>query len=555
MGIPSYFAYIIRNHKKIIGKLDVLTDSTKTDTYVNMHNLYLDCNSIIYDALQKHDQNSIDNDYEANIIKNVCRKIDEYISVIKPSDNIFIAFDGIPPVAKLSQQKNRRYKSWYQNHIFNIVDKWDTANITPGTPFMNRLNNDIQKYFKNGASKYNVKNMIVSCSDEPGEGEHKIYNYIRCNSIQHKETNTVIYGLDADLIMLSLNHLHYCKNIYLYREAPVFISSLDSELNPDEHYLLNMGIFRSELHNIMMNEYNIQKGADECIRDYIFMCFLLGNDFMPHFPALNIRTNGIDLLLQLYKTLFGNNNKTLVCEEPTKNGIGENSGITNIKICWKNLKLFIKQFGDNEEELLINIYKNREKMERRIWPESEELDKRIDKFINIPVQSRTIERFINPRENGWRWRYYKSVFGKDITVDSVKNEWLKDLCINYLETLEWTYKYYTIGCVDWQFNYVYNYPPLFQDLVHYIPYFDNEFLGEQAKYNPLDVRTTLAYVLPNRSLHMMDSEFVKKLLKEWPDYYRTDYEFQWAFCRYFWECHVEFPPIDINKFNESVKSY
>ena len=547
MGIPSYFAYIIRNHKKIIGKLEVLTDPTKTDTYVKMNNLYLDCNSIIYDSLQREECNGQENNYEDTIIKTVCKKIDEYINVIKPSDNIFIAFDGIPPVAKLSQQKNRRYKAWYQNRIFNIVDKWDTANITPGTPFMTKLNNEVQKYFINGAIRYGVKNIVVSCSDEVGEGEHKIYNYIRCNPVEHKGSNTVIYGLDADLIMLSLNHIHYCNNIHLYREAPVFISSLDSELSPNEHYLLDMGMFRKELHNVMMNEYDIRKGADDCIRDYIFMCFLLGNDFMPHFPALNIRANGIDLLLQLYKSLFGNNNKTLVCEESTNDG-----EIKNIKICWKNLKLFIKQFGDNEEELLLNIYKIREKMERRVWPESEDLNERMDKFTSIPVQSRNVEKFINPRESGWRWRYYKSVFGKDI---SVHENWLKDLCINYLETLEWTYKYYTIGCVDWQFYYKYTYPPLFQDLVHFIPYFDNEFLGEKAKHNPLDVKTTLAYVLPNRSLHMMDAGFVKKLLAEWGDYYKADYEFTWAFCRYFWECHVEFPPIDIKRFNECIKGY
>ena len=208
MGIPSYFAYIIRNHKKIIGKLEVLTDPTKTDTYVKMNNLYLDCNSIIYDSLQRDECNGQENNYEDTIIKTVCKKIDEYINVIKPSDNIFIAFDGIPPVAKLSQQKNRRYKAWYQNRIFNIVDKWDTANITPGTPFMTKLNNEVQKYFINGAIRYGVKNIVVSCSDEVGEGEHKIYNYIRCNPVEHKGSNTVIYGLDADLIMLSLNHLH-----------------------------------------------------------------------------------------------------------------------------------------------------------------------------------------------------------------------------------------------------------------------------------------------------------------------------------------------------------
>ena len=65
-------------------------------------------------------------------------------------------------------------------------------------------------YFDN-YHKFNVKNIIISASDEPGEGEHKIFEYIRTHQDEHKNSNTIIYGLDADLIMLTLNHLRICK--------------------------------------------------------------------------------------------------------------------------------------------------------------------------------------------------------------------------------------------------------------------------------------------------------------------------------------------------------
>ena len=43
MGIPYYFSYLIKNHSLIISKLQFLNN--------NIHNLFLDCNSLIYDTL------------------------------------------------------------------------------------------------------------------------------------------------------------------------------------------------------------------------------------------------------------------------------------------------------------------------------------------------------------------------------------------------------------------------------------------------------------------------------------------------------------------------
>ena len=134
-----------------------------------------------------------------------------------------------------------------------------------------------------------------------------------------------------------------------------------------------------------------------------------------------------------------------------------------------------------------------------------------------------------------------SIFNVDVDTDN--SSFIKTLCLNYLETLEWTYKYYTIGCQDWQACYRYDYPPLFQDLYHYIPYFDTEMISTR-NMEPLDVNTTLAYVLPRKSLYLLDDKFEKYLLEHWSEYYRDDYNFQWAFCRYFWESHPKLPEIN-----------
>ena len=139
MGIPYYFASLIRNHKNIVKNLESIT---------NIHNLYLDSNSIIYDSLDfTLFQNK--SQFENLIIQKVVDKIELIIKTINPSKNIIVAFDGVPPIAKLNQQKNRRYKSWSQEEITKSINKiehqvkWNSAAITPGTNFMDKLDKKI----------------------------------------------------------------------------------------------------------------------------------------------------------------------------------------------------------------------------------------------------------------------------------------------------------------------------------------------------------------------------------------------------------------------------
>ena len=115
MGIPSMFAYIVKNHSTIIKKL--AAHKKKID------NLYLDCNSIIYDVVHNIDFTKLVESDVDTIIRSVFNKIDEYIFQIKPNNIVYIAFDGVAPVAKLEQQRSRRFKSLFQNNISKNIFK------------------------------------------------------------------------------------------------------------------------------------------------------------------------------------------------------------------------------------------------------------------------------------------------------------------------------------------------------------------------------------------------------------------------------------------------
>ena len=528
MGIPSYFSYIVKNHSNIIKKLNKNT--------ININNLYMDCNSIIYDAVRLIKQNNISvNNTTTFIINSVIHKIEEYIALLTPNNNIYIAFDGVAPVAKLEQQRNRRYKTWYQNEISNTIfekantDTWNTTAITPGTIFMNELNISISNHFNNSENRYKVNKIIISTSFDVGEGEHKIFDYIRKNEELHKNASSVIYGLDADLIMLSINHLPISKEIYLFRETPEFIKSIDKSLEPNETYLLDI----PELARIItLNMNNGQEEDTNRIYDYIFLCFFLGNDFMPHFPALNIRTGGIDKLLNAYKATITGKNEILT------------DGQT---ICWKNVRKLISFLKDQEENYIRSEMKLRDKREKFHYPTNTPEQKYM-KFEAIPNYERAMEKYVNPFKSNWQQRYYKTLFKID-----VEEERIKQICLNYLEGLEWTMKYYTTGCPDWRWHYHYNYPPLLEDLIKYIPYFDCEFIKKNTN-TPVSPLVQLCYVLPRQSLQFLPLTLSEKLKEEHDDWYQTDCEFIWAYCKYFWEAHVDLPDIDINELEIFVKN-
>jgi 5'-3' exonuclease len=553
MGIPSYFSYIIKNYPNIIRNLNYFNDKT-------IHHLYMDCNSIIYDAvysIDKQDFEELNNiDFENNIINRVINNIKMYIDIIHPTNTIFIAFDGVAPFAKMDQQRTRRYKSHFMSNNAFVHNKktWNTSAITPGTDFMEKLSKCIEYEFKFTEKKYNCNSIIVSCSNEVGEGEHKLFNHLRSNQFQND--NVAVYGLDADLIMLSIFNLKYCKNVYVFREAPEFLKSsipIDILGKDTDPYFLDI----EHLSSCILNEMLCKYSDDRRIHDYVFLCFFLGNDFLPHFPAMNIRTHGIQGLLDIYRNCIGNQPNRFL--------------IDNNKIQWRNVSIFINDVAKCEHELLLNEYFVRDKFDKRHLLETTPQEK--DDIINsVPVIYRQKEKYICPQEIDWEKRYYKCLFGftplhisnahsvsslpletcpqagvSNLQRCTKNSENLKKVCINYLEGLEWVYKYYSDSCPDWRWKYNYHYPPLFVDLCKYIPHFETDFIVPNKKSNkPLSKMAQLSYVMPSSNLELLPNNICMFLKNNYPELYPEKYEFEWAFCRYFWEAHPLLPDIPMS---------
>jgi len=570
MGVPSYFAYIIRNHPNIIKKLFLGVQIQQ-----NFERLYMDCNSILYDSYYeiKHPENMEEDVLYKTILDKTTTKIEDYIYKIKPRDTLFIAFDGVAPFAKMEQQRNRRYKSWYQTFMDqdqgqDPSSKITTSMFTPGTKFMQLLSVHMETHFLKQEHKYRVREILIATPREAGEGEHKLYEHLRKYPMREKVA--AIYGLDADLIMLSLFHLSFVENIFVFREAPEFLKASigpDSGKGETESKEL-WGLDMVKLGNSIANEMACIYPDNHRMYDYVFLCFFLGNDFLPHFPALNIRTQGIQRLMDTYRMCIGNKPNCFLISKTNPNAW---------KIQWREVYKLIFFLAKHETNFIKQEYAVRKKWDyvRNKYedfmnnPKKQKLEKKeYDEMIqNVPVIFREEETYICPYEYGWENRYYERLFPLHVPVHvhEINSEFQENgkrktskIAVHYLEGLEWVFRYYTSGCVHWKWKYPYMYPPLLVDLLPHVPNKnDYEFFYRKRNFVSMSPYAQMAYVLPRGQLHLLPEKHRSWLIENHPEWYplaysddqdnrRTGPKYKWAFCRYLWESHVCLPEISLD---------
>jgi 5'-3' exoribonuclease 1 len=547
MGIPSYFISLLRENPKLLNKFN--------SNFIT-NGLYFDSNSIIYDVIRniesdKQTKNILPIQHEY-IYKKICEKISYYINIVKPLNEVFISFDGVAPAAKMEQQRQRRYKSQIIKDIKNKLGdanelKFDTNQITPGTTFMDNLCKYINKYFKSKTffNKNGKRiNIILSLSNESGEGEHKIYNYIRNNNknLQKKyitsssSYNHLVYGLDSDLIMLSLINQDKVNSIYLMREAPDFINKINKTLIPNSLYYTDFTTIRNKI------TYNIH------CDDYVLLSFILGNDFLPHNPAFNLRNNGIEIVMNCYKETFrntiGKRNITLINKD--KREINN----TQLRI------LFVELSKIEEENIKNNINRKLKFAGKPPCPNSEELtnEEKLNFIAKMNFEKEhNIFNLVQNNES-WKKNYYNICFNFNYS-DNVGN--FNKMLNNYLDALYWNFDYYTQNKIDVFWKYNYHHAPLLGDLIKIMGDYNYENKTNNRTFNiydnPILPQTQLAYVLPKES-HIFIKKRTKNFIeKEFQELINHKINYDYIFSTYLWEGHLSLNYIDIHNLNNKIK--
>ena len=301
---------------------DIKSDSAMPE----FDNLYLDMNGIIHPCTHGDDGAVVRMSEEQMFVK-VGKFVDELMKIVKPQQLLFLAVDGCAPRAKMNQQRQRRFRAAQEQSKSLMAAKergeeipaepFDSNCITPGTKFMARLTEFLHYYIRTKIKEdtnWSKPRIILSGAEVPGEGEHKIMEYIRREKSQDgwdPNQRHCIYGNDADLIMLSLatHEPHFA----LLRETTDFrpprrnkdgsmpeLSKVEKEeKNRSKGFqLLHISILRDYLHLEFQDLAPAMAdfgGLDleRLVDDFVLLCYLIGNDFLPHLPALDILDGGM----------------------------------------------------------------------------------------------------------------------------------------------------------------------------------------------------------------------------------------------------------------------
>ena len=507
MGIPYYFYSLTQKYNNII------SNNKPLDL-----NIYcIDFNGIIHNVAQdiiKKYSNTSNNDncintIENEIIEDVWGRIKYYIETYKAKKYIICA-DGVAPLAKMFQQRKRRYLNIYKNILDNVNIIWDTNAITPGTMFMEKLNMYINKNIIEG--NYSNK-VIYSGSNECGEGEHKIFKMMKDDPMDDR---IIIHGLDADLIILSL--MSHKENIYLMREMK------DLHTNNTVYNYLNIRELRRAILCELKTNWDIisfESNDNDLIETYCTACSILGNDFIPHLLTIELKNNGIDTLLSATKRAI----KT--CGLLVAGGVINHNCLINI----------FKDLANSEDE---DIHAICERYIKKRPPDNKNTP---SDYYGLKNKDPLIHSIYNS-PNKWRQEYYRIIFDNNISIDSTV---MFNACNNYIKGIYWVYSYYKGMNIDCEWYYPYNYPPTIKDILNHSIANEVPVLNNDNDFVPSYIQ--LLIVLPKYSVKLLSKKHQRYMMDIYSGLfhmYPVKYNIQTFLKTQLWECSPILPLINLN---------
>ena len=555
MGVPAFFRWLSAKYPLILER--VVEDgphrshcrvrppegtSDDAEEEVRVDHLYLDTNGIVHPCA--HPEEGPQPRNEEEMFANMGALIDRLVLAVRPQALLYIALDGTAPRAKMNQQRTRRFCSAREmaeaaearqelkmRHPAAAAEgeapePWDHNVITPGTMFMDKLAAFLRAYaaerLERGGEAWKNLAVVISDASVPGEGEHKIVDYIRRwrgSTAYAPDISHAICGQDADLVMLGLA-LHE-PNVLILRERVPTGRKRKGKGPAARKEAADKGLdlLRIEtLRQYLRHEFSplaqphglpFPFDLEALLDDFVFLCFFVGNDFLPRMPSLDIREGGLDLLLLLYTRLL-----------PSLGGYLLKDGEVNLN----RVKLLVGRVALVEADILVRRTRQDARHGADGAPRTGtsgavDLKAELEALClakNTELAQAAGHAPLRLGEKGWRERYYKDKLGID---DSPATR--RDMAAEYVRGLRWVSRYYFQGVPSWHWYYPYHYAPFAIDLKHLDKHESGWDLG--TPFTPL---TQLMAVLPGRSAHCLPEAYARLMTESTSpilDFYPEDF--------------------------------
>ncbi|KAJ0173442.1 hypothetical protein K1T71_010591 [Dendrolimus kikuchii] len=655
MGVPAFFRWLSRKYPCVIvecveqrptdvdGQLVYADSSLPNPNSIEFDNLYLDMNGIIHPCTHPEDKAPPKDEDEMMVAIFEC--IDRLFRIVRPRKLLYMAIDGVAPRAKMNQQRSRRFRASKETQekieeVARIRSElqakgaylpperpkeahFDSNCITPGTPFMDRLSKCLHYYIHdrlNTDPGWKGIKVVLSDANVPGEGEHKIMDYIRRQRAQpdhDPNTQHVLCGADADLIMLGLathepNFTIIREEFKPNKDRPCDVcgqlghemkectgTSPDAAMvrsdpafgNQDSFIFVRLSVLREYLErDLQMPGLPFPYDFERALDDWVFMCFFVGNDFLPHLPSLEIREGAVDRLVNLYKN----------CVHKTSGWITDSG---NVEL--NRVQVIMTELGRVEDEIFRKRhhtelgFRARDKAKKRqqqrvnfgLLEKTQFAPKPINqggsKMSNVRQEAANIrlagmqsvaaheEREGRGRkrtaaeagladddededkhdevrlwEEGFKERYYESKF--EVSSDNL--EFRYRVALQYVRGLCWVLRYYYQGCASWKWYFPYHYAPFASDFVN-ISGLSTQFEKETEPFRPLE---QLMGVFPAASSQHVPKPWATLMSDPFSpiiDFYPIDFKIDLNGKRFAWQGVALLPFVDEERLFKALKPY
>jgi hypothetical protein len=465
MGIPGFFGTFITNNVRqaVVNGLPQLVSSLAFD----LNGVYHDARKQVLGDGPKDPRiaqalaNTDPMQLELEIHNAITGIILRMVQAAQPRDCLILAVDGVAPGAKMQQQKGRRERAALES---SPLEAFDRNAITPGTDFMIRLDNFMVRFI-GSYRQYLPPKVIYSSHLVPGEGEHKIMDFYRRGEVSTQGGAHVLYGLDADLIMLSL--LSPVSNIYLSRETVQETVKIDS-----------------------IREYLLHRSGNRIssIDDFVVMMFLIGNDFLPHSPALEEMSQSINILLDIYSD-------------------GDYVLTVDGDINWTDMHRFIVAVASRENELLAALSVREVKYPSRFLRAA----LINNQFYPENFRSAWYQNALGPKGPQEFTNTLLRILNNQTVseISRVTPERIQQMVVDYMRTMSWIYLYYSEGtnAINHDWAYPYYHTPMLMDIAAVMAT-QPDIFGYEAYDGmvPFTALHQLVAVLPLKSKDLLPQE-------------------------------------------------